>query len=341
MKTERRHDLETNALAGYLGKFIQQVQPYLTVILVGVVVVVGLFALLFYLQKSTTSQQREAWNAYNLAIEQPRVDLDVLKQAAEQNAGDPMANWANITWADGQLFQATQRFIQFRSTADENLKKAESAYQSLLNSSADPTVKNRANFGLGRVYEMRNQIDAARQHYLAVKGGFSELAEDRIKILEQKRTLRTIEWLAKAEPPPLPALGEINPGAGGLTPPFKVDEFGATDDAADDQSLLGDIIKGFGKSEDQDNGDRYDGTSDTETDAKPKTPAEKTPAEKTPAEKTPAEKTPAEKTPAEATPAEATPAVKTPGTEKPTDTQASSTSDTAAEAKAGETPPNQ
>lgn len=298
MKTERRHDLETNALAGYLTKFIERVRPYSTMLLVAAVVAMGLFVAFSYWQKSRAAQQNEAWNAYNRAIEQPRPDLEVIKQAAEKNAGDPMANWANITWADGQLFRATQLFIQFRGTADKSLQKAEDAYLNLLNSSDDPFVTNRANFGLGRLYEMRNEIDAALDHYNKVEGGFSELAKKRAEALEQAHTLEAIDWLAKAEPPPLPALGESTPSAGEQTLPFEVDEF----DATDDDALLGDIIKRFGQSEDGDQSDRYDANSEAtpDTDAKPTTDAE-----------------------------------------APTGTEANSPSDTAAEAKAGETPPNQ
>ena len=104
MKTERRHDLESNTLAGYLTKFFEQVRPYSTLLLVAVIVVVGLLALFSFLQTSRAARQSEAWNAYNVAIEQPQVDLDALKQAAEENAGDSMANWANITWEERRRF---------------------------------------------------------------------------------------------------------------------------------------------------------------------------------------------------------------------------------------------
>ena len=110
--------------------------------------------------------------------------------------------------------------------------------------------------------------------------------------------------MAKAEPPPLPALGETPPSAGGQTPPFEVDEF----DTTDDDALLGDIIKRFGESEDGDQSDRYDANSD----ATPDTDAEATTDAEAPT-----------------------------GTEATTGTEANSQSDKAAEAKAGETPPTE
>ena len=256
MKSEHRHDLETNVLARQLAELINRLKPHASTISTVALIVAGLVVAGMYFNKSMAARQHEAWDAYNLAIEDPRRDaLDDLKQAAEQNAGTAMAELAQVTWADGKVMQASRLFISRRTIADENLAKAEATYQSLVKSASSTTIRDRAHFGLGRVYEMRNEIEKAREHYGAVVGGFAEMAQERAEHLAQERTVETCGWLASAAP-----VVRASPGVPGTTPEFKADEFGMSD-SADDENLLGNLLDDMVP--EGDGGERYGLNLDT------------------------------------------------------------------------------
>ena len=75
-----------------------------------------------------------------------------------------------------------------------------SAYQSILQSSDDERLQNRAHFGLARVYEMQNELDKAREEYLArSRAAYAEYAKEQAERLEKPEAKDTYAWLATAE----------------------------------------------------------------------------------------------------------------------------------------------
>jgi hypothetical protein len=257
MKTERRHDLDTNELSKRLDTLAARVGPHMTTIATVVLVVAALAVAGLYMRKSSTAAQEQAWDAYNLAIEGRTPDLDILQQSAEEHAGTEMADWANVTWADGMLWRATRQFIRGRSVANENMNSAEGVYVGLLGSTTDPRIRDRANFGLARIYELRNDLGKAREHYLQVGGAFSSLAADRAEVLETDRVIETWDWLASAQPAPLRQ--PLGGGFPGQKPEFGVEDFefpaeGAESDVAGPD--FGDLLENFGRSDDEQT-DRY------------------------------------------------------------------------------------
>ena len=245
MKSEHRHDLETNERARRLATLIERVKPYATTVLTVALVAAVAAAGFAYVRQSAAARQSEAWDAYNLAVQGRIPDMEMLKQSAELHAGSPMAQWSNVTWADGQLRLATVQYIGFRESANESLAKAESMYQGLLRSATDARIRDRGNFGLGRVFEMRNNLVKAREYYRAVTGEFAGVAAARAEQLESERIIDACEWLASAKPPPRRA--PRGPGEPGLRPEFEVDDLTMPLDEMDeaDETDLEDILKGF------------------------------------------------------------------------------------------------
>jgi predicted negative regulator of RcsB-dependent stress response len=265
MKSEHRHELGTNWLAHHVAIWLEKMQPYNSLIVGGLLtVVILLFAYSFFGSEST-SRQSAAWNSYNEAVEGLLPNLDRLHESADEYPDSPMQQFADITWADGQLSIASRYYLQNRAAAMEALNRASGAYQSLLTETDDEQIKSRAHFGLGRVYELQNDLDKAREEYLAVKGGFARLAEQRVKQLAEKDTKETHAWLATAESPRRAA--PAGPGMPGQRPGFAPREIGlpaespAADESGDNISV-DDLFKGIGETSDKDDPnatDRYNG----------------------------------------------------------------------------------
>jgi len=232
MKSEHRHELETNWLAHHTAIWLEKLQPYNALIVGGLIVAaLALFAYSFF-SGETTARQAEAWNSYNEAVLGMVPNLDALRKSAGEYPDSPMQELADITWADGQLYIASRYFVQNRKASDEAASRAISTYQSLLSSSEDAQIKSRAHFGLARIYELRNELDKAREEYAKVEGGFKLIADERIKQLDKPEVKDTYAWLATAQSP----LGgaPAGPGTPGLSPGFSPGEIELPDATGED-----------------------------------------------------------------------------------------------------------
>jgi Tetratricopeptide repeat-like domain len=219
MKSEHRHQLETNVMAERLGDWIDKLRPYATSV-AGILlfVFIAMFAW-SYLTGSSSAWQNQAWDAYNDAVASPTMpNLGLLRESAEAHPGTKMQQLADITWADGQVWLATRDFLYNKAGVTEALNRATTAYQSILQSSDDLRLQNRARLGLARVYEMQNQPDKAIEEYNKVTGGFADFAKERAKHLGEKKTQEVVDWLATAVPPRRPS--PTGPGTPGQTPSF-------------------------------------------------------------------------------------------------------------------------
>ena len=295
MKAKHRHELETNELAKRLADVIEKSRPYGPTILgVLVAIVVGVM-LLSYLSTASSQEQADAWSQYFAAMQTPSVDFDqsmqILKLSAEEHPNTPMQQWADITWADGQLFFASRVFLQNRDAATEALSRAANAYQSLVKSATEKKIVDRANFGLGCIYEMQDDLDRAKEHYALVGGGFADLAKDRLEKLDDKVTreqlAQSMAWLSKAELPqrPMPS----GPGQPGAQPNFSAGDLqmpaagasgseagspaasGGGDVSSGSNATLDDIFNRFNAATETDKANRYDASEakpgeDTSTD---------------------------------------------------------------------------
>jgi hypothetical protein len=114
----------------------------------------------------------------------------------------------------------------------EALERASSRYQSVLETSEDDRVLNRARLGMARIYEIRNEPEKARDEYLKVTGAYAKYAKDQAKRLATPESKETYAWLAKAEP----KFPRSMPGLGGPA--------GGTDFSAAELALPSDSPEG-------------------------------------------------------------------------------------------------
>ena len=218
MKTERRHDLETNLLARKLAGWVNQIKPYSNATGVVAVALVVVLVGWFFLSRQTAKRESVAWNDYFLVTLDRSIDPAKLQATAQQHSGSSVAHWANLAWADSQLQLGTQALFVNKTQARNHLQQAVDAYRLLETSSAPELIRERASFGLARVFESLGRVDDARRQYMTVQGTFAGLAKERVDRLDRSEIRQFYDWFAKAEPPLPPMTGE--PGTPGLRPSF-------------------------------------------------------------------------------------------------------------------------
>ncbi len=220
MKSEHRHDLQTNYLSAGLARWIDKVKPFTGQIITGMVLLAILYAGLSFWDAQTAQQERAAWDAYAYATDTRDPELEKLQRIAsnEEFAGTKMQEWAYVSWADRQVLNAMGSYLYEREKTQDRLRNVTGVYEGLASSASDPQVLNRARFGLGRVYELENKLDEARQQYLLVRGDLQPLASERAKQLESDKVREACSWLATAELPKRDLTG--GQGATGTRPGF-------------------------------------------------------------------------------------------------------------------------
>jgi hypothetical protein len=200
MKSEHRHELETNWLAKRLNVMIERGRPYASTVLGIAVAVVLVMVVWSIVAGSSSGRQSEAWNEFNQAVVEPQPDVERLRALAEEHPNTKIQQLADVTWADSQVWLAAHNYLYDRAGAMDALEKASSRYQSVIETSKDARVLNRARLGMARVHEIRGELDKAREEYLKVTGGIAKYAEEQAKRLATPESKETYAWLAKAEP---------------------------------------------------------------------------------------------------------------------------------------------
>jgi predicted negative regulator of RcsB-dependent stress response len=223
MKTERRHELQTNTLADSLGHAVEAVRPYQQIILGCILAVIVVFGVARYLSMRSSADQAAAWDDYLGAINTD--DLEAVSDVVENHPDTPAAYWANIFLGDRHLEQGTNQLFVSKADAKDELKKAEEAYQAVIGKASEPLALQRATLGLARTYESMVELDKARQQYQAVLdkwpgSNYAGIAERRLKDLNEPSTKQFYDWFADFQP----RSGVIDgPGTPGMHPPFNLD----------------------------------------------------------------------------------------------------------------------
>lgn len=231
MKTERRHELQQNALADVLTDWIEAVKPYSTAILGGIIAALVLVGVAVYLSRQAEQQQEVAWDevfispeASNTATEEDRQRLqrERLLAVAEQYGDSPAGIYARLMAANGQLNSGIDQLFQDKAKAREELTEAIKNFTHVLENSNEPLFTHQATLGLARANESLNDLPKAREFYqklIEQKGIYSQMAEARLKDLDRKSTKDFYDWFAEQQP--RPRLDSL-PGMPGIGPDFSL-----------------------------------------------------------------------------------------------------------------------
>jgi tetratricopeptide (TPR) repeat protein len=239
MKTERRHELATNALADWLGERIEALKPYSAAVSASALaIVIVVFASVIWFQ-NRESATANAWKTYfeALDLEQQRSTVDArakddarakFVEISEDFAKSSPGLWARLSLADAQLAKGVDGLFGDRAGARKALDEAIDDYEAVLDTApADSLLAERAIFGLASAYESKDELDNARRQYQTLldrwpNGAFSSLAKARLADLDRKATKEFYDWFAKQAPKVTPPKG---PGIPGEKPDFDLSKF--------------------------------------------------------------------------------------------------------------------
>ena len=236
MKTERRHDLETNDLARHAAVWIEKLKPHSSTIFGTIIVIFGLVIVISLWGGSTNLKQQAAWDKYAKALLADDPEFFELQKIStdESFAGTPMQEWAQITYADRQTGLATAGFFIDREGTQERLESVAGIYESLITTAKVEEILNRAHYGLGRVYELQNRLEEAREQYDQVAGAYKLLASNRSEELLKPEVQESYKWLAEAKMPK-----RSGSGATGAKPAFEAPLPSGGFDASSIEDILG------------------------------------------------------------------------------------------------------
>lgn len=211
MKSERRHELEHNALAYWLGGLVKRVAPYQNALFLALAaVLLGLIAYSWW-GRYATANAAESWNALYAALDGGSTSQ--VEDVIEDHPNSEAAPWAAAVAGDLRLAHGCNLLFVNKHTGQQELRKAIQHYQAILESAGQPELRERAVFGLGRAYEAMGDLSKASEQYQRVAqdwpdGAFATIASRRVEDLKRAETRRWYDqrW-AKFDPKPAYAAG--------------------------------------------------------------------------------------------------------------------------------------
>ena len=204
MKSEHRHQLQTNILADQAGKAIVQAKPYTAMTLgaIAVVAVVGVGLAIWH--NSYQRSNSNAWTDYFFANGR----ADDLIAVYEDFPGSTAADWARQAEADSRMEEALDLAYRDRKTADEIFERARKGYEAVANSTSQPLLKARATFGLAQVHESLGDSEKAISTYKLLKQmesvspAFASEVDRRIDWLQSSDAKSYFAWYKDFTPTP-------------------------------------------------------------------------------------------------------------------------------------------
>jgi hypothetical protein len=305
MKSERRHELQQNELADWLGEKIEALRPYGTQIALGVTGAIVALLLGIWLFRGDDSVAASSWSSYFSALNVQRERGQALEEVSKNLASPGL--WAKMSIADAAAQEGGRAMFTDRNEAKKQLDKAKAAYEAVESGARDAMLKARAQLGLAKVYESLCKPEEAKSYYEKAAEGLKGTALGKAAAADAARMknpdqVALLEWFAAQtpkRPAPFPGMGGSIPGLPNdlpARPDLSVPNFGTPGGLGLDNIGTG-----------------------TPTAPGPELPlpGTTTPGTTTPGATTPGTTTPGTTTPPEATPAPGTPAPGTPATTPP------------------------
>ena len=203
MKTERRHQLETNELADSLAHWVDSAKPYLRTaagLLIAAVVLAFAYA---FVSRHSAEKAQVAWDEYFQAFNQ--MNREKFDDVADKYPGTPAAWWARTIVGDMNLDEGSNLLFRDRPRALDKLNSAVEEYGTVLKEAKESAVLVRASYGQARAQEGLGQLKEARESYSAIvsrwpTNALAEVAQARIKDLDNSDTKEFYDWFRKQNP---------------------------------------------------------------------------------------------------------------------------------------------
>jgi len=229
MKSEKRHELQKNELADWIGNHAEGASEYFWPIVGGVVAAFALAVGIAWYLNTRESVAAVAWEKYYQAHGERERDAE-LKKVADQYASSAAAQWAEVGYADLNLAHGANQLFKDRPEANAKLLAAEEAYQKVLDKARDPELIARAQFGMARTKESRCQPEEARKYYELVAktekdSALGKAAARAAARMADPKTAEFLTWFASATPrKPTPVGRNGMPGLPALNIPTDLPE---------------------------------------------------------------------------------------------------------------------
>jgi tetratricopeptide (TPR) repeat protein len=223
MKAEKRHELQKNELADWLGTHAEGAADYFWPIVGGVVVAFALAIGVVWYMNSRDAASATAWDKYYQAFAEREREAE-LKEVAKTYQDSVAAQWARLAYADIALAKAADLMFNDRTEAKSKLSEAKEAYEEVLKNARDPQILTRAQYGLARALETDCKPEEAKKYYEMVAKTEKDSALGKAAARDAERmadpeTVEFLAWFADAKPrKPVPT------GHGGIPglPPLNV-----------------------------------------------------------------------------------------------------------------------
>ena len=216
MKSERRHDLQTNVLADWLGEKVKKIQENATLVGGGFLLILIIVVFLFVRQKRLAGAASEGWTRFQqsraaglvaLSQQQPLALNNAvrdLESLVREYADAPIAAYANLTLGDLQLQNGRMQYSLNKTAAREAFQSATGYYQAAASSTQSDNIKNQARYCEGKALEWQLKLGQAKAVYQKVTGPYQPEAEERIRNLDRQGTDAFYKQYAAWEPKPKP-----------------------------------------------------------------------------------------------------------------------------------------
>jgi hypothetical protein len=208
MKTQRRHELQTNKLADEIGLYLQKAKPYSRQIGLGLLAAVLIVGAVTYLIHQQATSEALGWSEFLRAFNS--YDSKALAEVGKLKEGTTAGLWARQAAGDFSLAEGAHQLFRDRKEALRLLEEAESSYLAVEKEGGKyPMLVERARFGLGQAYESMCKVDKAREYYQKVAKTTQDptlaaVAKQRADRLEDKSVEGWYAWFERQEPAPPP-----------------------------------------------------------------------------------------------------------------------------------------
>jgi hypothetical protein len=208
MKSQRRHELQTNMLADWLGDVLDRIRPYQNVILgVAILALAGVVGLTI-LSHRRASYAGQAWDSMGSLLATNPADFE---KTIKLYPNTPAAQWSRVLTGDMYLANGVNELFSSKPIGLEQLGRAQEQYLAALNADTKKGwIAERAAFGLARTMEAAGKLDEAARRYDEIvqqwpNGMFKEEAASRSKELQKQSVKWFYDQFAAYNPqPPAP-----------------------------------------------------------------------------------------------------------------------------------------
>jgi hypothetical protein len=216
MNSERRHELQQNALADMLGTQIRRIEPYNKLIAVGIALLIVAAVSIGLYRSAAVGTRSDA--TFELLQNSGSGDPEALGVVGERYSDTTAGALAKLLQADALLAAGINGLFNDREETLNQLGDAVKRYSEVAGSTKDTLIRSRANFGLARAQESLGDVEKAIAAYNTVVSigeseAITKVAQQRIDMLKGPLSQEFFAWFEKQDfkpadpslPPALPS----------------------------------------------------------------------------------------------------------------------------------------